>query len=119
MKVSDIVYPDMNMARSTNLERDHNSADLVKNYQITGKAAEILGRFADALEGEKASAWSVTGPYGMGKSTFANYLAVLTGPANEPLAAMALEKLNGSHPGLHARISNSMNEIDAKKSCVL
>jgi ABC-type iron transport system FetAB ATPase subunit len=114
MKVSDIVYPDMNMARSTNLERDHNSADLVKNYQITGKAAEILGRFADALEGEKASAWSVTGPYGMGKSTFANYLAVLTGPANEPLTAMALEKLNGSHPELHARISNSMNEIDAK-----
>lgn len=114
MKVSDIVYSDMNIARSTNLERDQNSADLIENYQITGKAAEILGRFADSLEGEKASAWSVTGPYGMGKSTLANYLAVLTGPANEPLKAMALEKLRGSHPTLYARISNGMSEIDAK-----
>jgi ABC-type iron transport system FetAB ATPase subunit len=114
MKVSDIVYPDMNIARSTNLERDHDSADLIKSYQITGKAVEILGRFADSLEGEKASAWSVTGPYGIGKSTFANYLAALTGPANEPLTAMALGKLKDSHPALHARISKGMNEAAGK-----
>ncbi|MEW6378866.1 MAG: hypothetical protein AB1611_04585 [bacterium] len=93
MKLSDLVYPDVNVARSVNLERDRGCSSALENYQITGKAREILGRFISALRGEKVSAWSLTGPYGMGKSAFANYLVAVTGNDALPETNLAHEKL--------------------------
>lgn len=110
MRVSDIVQPDMNIARSTSLERDKSATSFIRDYQLTAKATEALGRFADALGGEKVSAWSLTGPYGMGKSSFVSYLMALTGPKDDPLTEMAMKKLEDSSPQLHSRISNAMAE---------
>ncbi len=111
MRVSDIVQPDMNTARSTSLERDKSATSFIRDYQLTAKAIEALGRFADALGGEKVSAWSLTGPYGMGKSSFAAYLMALTGPADDLLTVMAMNKLEDSSPQLHATISNAMAKV--------
>ncbi len=45
---------------------------------------QILSRFVSALEGEKVNAWSVTGPYGTGKSAFAAFLLSLcSGPSSQ------------------------------------
>ena len=58
MKISEFVKPNMEVARSVNLERDAGSIDIVKDYQITEKTRETLSRFGDALLGEKISAWT-------------------------------------------------------------
>ena len=78
-KLSEIIYPDMKITRSINIERDRGNISQLKEYHLTVKTLEILERFADALEGERVTAWSLTGPYGMGKSAFANYFLSLTG----------------------------------------
>lgn len=62
MKLSELIYPDMNTARSINLERDRENTDVITNYRITAKTREALGRFVDSLQGERVSAWSLTGP---------------------------------------------------------
>jgi hypothetical protein len=39
MKISEFVKPNMEVARSVNLERDAGSIDIVKDYQITEKTS--------------------------------------------------------------------------------
>jgi ABC-type lipoprotein export system ATPase subunit len=111
LTISQFIKPDMEVARSVNLERDAGSIDIVKDYQITEKTRETLSRFGDALLGEKISAWSLTGPYGMGKSSFINYLLALTSPPNTDLANNAWQKLNKSDPDLFEKLFAGINRI--------
>jgi hypothetical protein len=111
MKLSDYIYPDMNLARSINLERDCGKADVISDYNITAKTREALGRFVDALQGERVSAWSLTGPYGMGKSAFVNYLMAITGPLGTQVSQIALQKLKETDSDLHKMLSSSMSRV--------
>ena len=63
--------------RSVHLERDfYGTGGYEEGYVVTAKAREVLGRIAESLEAPVAQrAWSVTGPYGGGKSAFALFLA--------------------------------------------
>lgn len=64
--------------RSIHLERDFYSEEPHEGYIVTVKARELLERVVDALDAPVAQrAWSVTGPYGGGKSAFALFLAGL------------------------------------------
>lgn len=108
MKLSDYVYPDINIARSVNLERDQERTDLLESYQVSSKTIEILSRFLAALEGEKVSAWSLTGPYGMGKSAFANYLLALTGPKRGPAYNSCWENLISADEKLAGRLRKAL-----------
>jgi len=83
MRLSEFISPDVNVARSVNLERDMGAETTLKHYHLTGKGLEILSRLIAALGGERVSAWSLTGPYGMGKSSFANFLLALCGPQDD------------------------------------
>ncbi len=114
MKISEFVKPNMEVARSVNLERDAGSLDIVKDYQVTDKTREILGRFGDALLGEKISAWSLTGPYGMGKSSFINFLLALTSPRNTEIANNAWQKLKESDPVLYEKLLPGINNVDGQ-----
>jgi len=89
MNLADFISPDVRVARSVNLERDKGKEATLRQYYLTGKGLEILNRFAAALDGERVSAWSLTGPYGMGKSSFVNYFYALCGPANDNETAFA------------------------------
>lgn len=80
MILSDFISPDVMVARSVNLERDMGLETTLRHYHLTGKGLEILSRLVAALNGERVCAWSLTGPYGMGKSSFANFLMALCGP---------------------------------------
>lgn len=93
MKLLEFIYPDVNVTRSVNLERDREHETTLKDYQITGKGIEILRRFSSALNGERILAWSLTGPYGMGKSAFVNFLLALTGKKNSFRTELAGKKL--------------------------
>lgn len=110
-KLSEIIYPDMKIARSINIERDRGNLSQLGDYHVTIKTLEILERFADALEGERVTAWSLTGPYGMGKSAFANYFLNLTGE-DKRAAEKAAKKLRKSDPELYQRIRSGMNHTN-------
>ena len=64
--------------RSVHLGRDVYGDGAHDGYVVTAKARELAGRVADALGAPVAQrAWSVTGPYGGGKSAFALFLSGL------------------------------------------
>jgi len=80
MILSEVLSTNAFIARSVNLERDIGDKNTLSHYVLTAKGLEIISRFVAGLNGEKVSAWSLTGPYGMGKSSFANFLMSLCGP---------------------------------------
>jgi len=103
MRLSDIITPDPKVPRSINLERDNENFDILSQYCITGKALEVVDRFVSALNGERINAWSLTGPYGMGKSAFVNYLLALCGPVNRKETINARMKLKAKDIDLYNR----------------
>jgi hypothetical protein len=115
MKLSELIYPDMNTARSINLERDRENTDVITNYRITAKTREALGRFVDSLQGERVSAWSLTGPYGMGKSSFVNYLMAITRPLEDQMSQIAMQKLKQTDADLYKKLADSMSCVVGKE----
>ena len=91
--------------RSTNLERDVAEAQLGPIY-IGVRAQDMLDRVTAALEDRtRTRAWSLTGPYGTGKSTLALVIAALLGrdsgrraDADERLAVARRPSPNGLPP---------------------
>ena len=64
--------------RSVNLQRDAGSESVVRSYIPTSRAVNTLEVFSDSLKQDEAPrAWSLVGPYGSGKSSFASFLASL------------------------------------------
>jgi hypothetical protein len=67
-------------ARSVALTRDAARGDALDGYILTPTGRDVLRRFAAALRAETHTrAWSITGPYGSGKSAFALLAAQLLG----------------------------------------
>ena len=68
-------------ARSANLERDAGQAEPLDGYVVTARALDAVDRIASAAaEGPSGGAWSITGPYGSGKSSLAVLLDAALGP---------------------------------------
>ncbi len=89
--------------RSVHLSRDVYGDGAHHGYIVTAKAREVVGRVADALAAPVAQrAWSVTGPYGGGKSAFALFLSgLLRGDAT------ATERLASANAGLAERLADA------------
>lgn len=92
--------------RSINLVRDFYGTQDLGGYIVTAKARELLDRMADALAAPAAGrAWSITGPYGGGKSAFALFAAHLLRDNEAVLAklqesdATLAEKLDAARAG--------------------
>ena len=92
--------------RSINLIRDFQGNHATNGYIITAKSRELLHRIADALLAPAANrAWSITGPYGGGKSAFALFAAhLLRGDEDtfnkiRDVDASLFEKLQNALPG--------------------
>ena len=80
--------------RSVHLERDFYTENALEGYVLTVTARETLQRVIAALENESTSkAWSLTGPYGSGKSAFALYTAKLFGDSESSTTQVALNLL--------------------------
>lgn len=73
-----IVSVKSRFTRSMSLVRDFSSADAMQGYILTPVGRDVLDRFLHALSGSSSTrAWSLTGPYGTGKSSFALFAAQL------------------------------------------
>ena len=68
--------------RSINVEADLQSTTLVDEYVLTGQARSSLERMLVRFEGNSpARSWTLTGPYGSGKSYYGLFLMNLMGTA--------------------------------------
>jgi hypothetical protein len=75
-------------ARSVNIERDAGRSTL-EGYIPTGRALDVIGRVGRSLEGAEGRSFSITGPYGTGKSSLAVFLDALFGPSAAEATATA------------------------------
>ena len=71
-------------SRSANLERDSAEAGPLDGYIITSRALEAVERILGVAATKRSGgAWSLTGPYGSGKSSFALLVNALLGPSGD------------------------------------
>lgn len=76
--ISEYLEVNRRFRRSANLEEDYGRGPQDGDYIVTPTAREVLYRLADGLgDGSPSRAWTLTGPYGVGKSAFAIFLARL------------------------------------------
>ena len=85
-------------ARSANLERDSGRPEPFDGYIVTGRAIDVIERITGAaLSGRSGGAWSLTGPYGSGKSSLALLLDAAFGP-NKKVRSVALGLIAAASP---------------------
>lgn len=104
MRLADHVSVSRRYARSASLERDAQANDALTGYQLTGRVVEMLDRLTAAAEGGMGGAWSITGPYGSGKSSLGLLIDALFGPADSEAFGLAMSLVDEVSPELGARI---------------
>lgn len=106
--LSDLFHITKRFQRSVHLVRDFYTENALDGYVVTVKARETLTRLISAQENRATSkAWTLTGPYGSGKSAFALFAAKLLGDTSTPTTQHALELLRHSAPTLHERFRST------------
>ncbi|MBA4026710.1 MAG: hypothetical protein C0473_00560 [Cyanobacteria bacterium DS3.002] len=76
--------------RSINLERDLSNSNSVEGYVLTPRSTDVLLRIFTSFASQQGTrAWTLTGAYGTGKSSFAHFLACLCGPEDSESRKMA------------------------------
>ncbi|QQZ28836.1 hypothetical protein HMY34_08770 [Thiothrix subterranea] len=85
MSLVEKIQVNINYTRSINLERDADSVAVVKAYIPTTRALDTLARIGDTITtvSSMPRAWTLMGPYGSGKSSFAVFLSHLLGAADD------------------------------------
>src|SRR5438105_10487777 len=79
-RLSRLVHVRSRFTRSVSLPRDWERHDALDGYILTPSSRGILERLIAAVDGTSAArAWSLTGPYGSGKSAFALFAAHVLG----------------------------------------
>ena len=87
-------------ARSANLERDIAQSEPLDGYVVTARALDVIERITStAATGAAGGAWSLTGPYGSGKSSLALLLDAALGTHSEVRQA-ALKLIDDASPAV-------------------
>jgi len=120
MSLANRIIVNANCTRSVNLERDCDSPTIVRGYIPTPRALHTLGRIADTLAEEVAPrAWSLVGPYGTGKSSFAAFLTHLVDAPNADNTRAAIDVLDAGEPSLAQRFRLGIeDEPENRGHCV-
>lgn len=88
-------------SRSVNVERDLTDEEVIRAYIPTARAKETLSRLLESASNPKRTcAFSLIGPYGSGKSSFAVFLTQLLAAKDEPSQKIALSVLTKADAGL-------------------
>ena len=118
--LSELFHVTSRFHRSVHLERDFYTENALEGYVLTVTAREMLQRLIAALDHESTSkAWSLTGPYGSGKSAFALFTAKLLGDSESLTTQAALNLLKCGDESLwHQFISLDLHK-DRKFCSVL
>jgi len=101
VQYKDLVAVAPRFTRATNIERDADLPAAIDGYVLTRTAQDVMLRLGRALVdpiGDRA--WSLLGPYGSGKSSFALYLSSIFGPRSAPAGALARSLLRLHSPDI-------------------
>lgn len=80
--------------RAVNLEQDLRDPEVLRGYVFGEHVLDALRRVVVSFQGEpRTRAFSITGPYGSGKSSFALMLCALMGPKADPTHKVAARLL--------------------------
>ncbi len=94
-------------ARSASLERDISRREPLDGYVVTARALDVVERIAaTAANGTAGGAWSLTGPYGSGKSSLALLIDAAFGERGTTRAA-ATELIEGTSPAIANLLSRA------------
>ena len=82
--LADYITVNGRFARSANVERDVGHVEPLDGYTVTARALDVVERIArSSVDGPSGGAWSLTGPYGSGKSSLALLLDAAFGPPTQ------------------------------------
>ena len=103
MSIAKHIHVETAYTRSINLERDAKNISFDASYIPTSKALRTLGTIASRFNDEgQPRAWSLIGPYGSGKSSFALFLSELLSEPKAEKTAAARKLLKKHNPDLAA-----------------
>ncbi len=111
-KTSQFISIKTNLSKSVNLDRDKASVDILESYILTSSALQNIVNITNICNSHENSnkAWSLIGPYGSGKSSFALYLSNLLTNPNSLKNNLALNKLKEINPELRHTINNHIKK---------
>lgn len=95
--------------RSLNVERDWSNGQLLRRYVLTANALRAVRRITGVLQERHGGAWTVTGPFGTGKSAFLLFLSHLLAPSGHRPASQAVALLKSAAPSLAEKAFPSKN----------
>ena len=105
--LSELFHVTSRFHRSVHLERDFYTENALDGYVLTVTARETLQRVIAVLGNESTSkAWTLTGPYGSGKSAFALFTAKLLGDSKSPTTQGAWDLLKRGDKSLWHQFSD-------------
>lgn len=88
--------------RSVRAETGPTSESLLDGYVPTERSLDLLGRMVSAsVAAPRVRSWSMTGPYGSGKSSFLAFVSALYASGTDPRHRVALRTLAEYSPLLH------------------
>lgn len=103
--LSQVIEIGKSFQRSVRLEKDTERDGAESGYILTQTARETLRKVVDSLDDSSTErAWTLTGPYGVGKSAFAVYLARLFCLSGAP-SKHAFNQLREIEPRLAEKLS--------------
>jgi DNA replication protein DnaC len=106
--------------RSVNMERDAGSLAVVEAYIPTSRALRTLERVVASFgEHQAPRAWSLVGPYGSGKSSFAVFLSHLLSDSRDTTTKAAHAVLARTEPSLAKKISGEIDKSNGYCKVVL
>lgn len=113
--LSDFIQVGARFLRSVSLEKDYVGGQRNGDYIVTPTARQVLSRLAEGLrDNSPYRAWTITGPYGVGKSAFAVFLTRLFCPAGDSTTA-ARRQLQTVDPALAKRLFELKAFEDSRK----
>jgi len=103
--ISDLTWPDEAFGRSVNLKIGMRAGADIAPFRFTEKSIRLLDSILEASsEGRRDRAFSVIGPYGSGKSSFALLVTAILSKAVAPWADESLKQLEVISPQLHEQL---------------
>ncbi|WP_295437309.1 hypothetical protein [uncultured Thiodictyon sp.] len=119
MSLQERISVNAHYTRSANLERDIDSLEGVETYIPTARSLDTLGRIISGFNATDAPrAFSLVGPYGVGKSSFAVFLSHLLGDETYETGVAARQVLARFDHTLAERFS-TLGAGTAGHCCVL
>ncbi len=120
MSLADYVQVRTAYTRSINLERDSKSKGVECTYIPTTRALRTLATITERFSNEdQPRSWSLVGPYGSGKSSFALFLSELLGSQKLPHTKTALTQLGRNDSLLHSRFLEETKASDGYVSVLV